>query len=113
MRNPSTTDNQERRFFMNANKDIEMLKLRHDTVALDRILHRAKDPIKTEAAIALVELDDPLVIDDIWEYAMEDPDHHHDPRFVTVLGKSSHPQYHELLETLLNKAYRDTHRMHR
>lgn len=113
MRNPSTTDNQERRFFMNANKDIEMLKDNQDVSALDQIMMQSAEPIKTEAAIALVELDDPTVIDDVWDYAMEDPDHHHDPRFITVLGKSSHPEYHELMETLLNKAYRNTHRMRR
>ncbi len=98
---------------MNANKDIEMLKDNQDVSALDQIMMQSAEPIKTEAAIALVELDDPTVIDDVWDYAMEDPDHHHDPRFITVLGKSSHPEYHELMETLLNKAYRNTHRMRR
>ncbi len=95
---------------MIANKDIEILKEKHDVTRLDRIMLRGSGRKADEAAIALVELDDPLVIDDVWHYAMEDPDHHHDPRFITVLGKSSHPEYHELMETLLNKAYRNTHR---
>ena len=95
---------------MIANKDIEMLKNKHDVIALDHVLKKARGSKQTDAAIALVELDDPLVIDDVWHYAMEDPDHHHDPRFITVLERSGNPVYHELEETLLNRAYRNTHK---
>jgi hypothetical protein len=110
MRNPSTNNNRKRRFFMIANKDIQMLKEKHDVAGLDRIMMRGHGIKQTEAAIALVELDDPTVVDDVWDYAMEDPDHHHDSEFIVVLGKSPNPVYHELMETLLNKAYRNTHK---
>jgi hypothetical protein len=95
---------------MNANKDIEMLKEKHDVNALDRIMMRGSGKKSEEAAIALVEMDDPTVESDVWQYAMEDPDHHISSRFITVLGKSANPVYHELMETLLNKAYRNTHK---
>lgn len=95
---------------MIANKDIKRMKDEHDVIGLERIMMRGSGLKQTEAAIALVELDDPTVVDDVWEYAMEDPDHHHDSNFIVVLGKSSNPVYHELMETLLNKAYRNTHK---
>jgi hypothetical protein len=110
MRNPSTVNNRKRRFFMSTNKDIMMLKEKHDVIGLDRIMKRGHGVVQSEAAIALVELDDPTVVDDVWDYAMEDPDHRHDGEFIVVLGKSANPVYHELMETLLNKAYRNTHR---
>lgn len=95
---------------MIANKDIEMMKQAHDVIGLDRIMLRGSGKKSEEAAIALVELDDPSVEGDVWRYAMEDPDHHHSAQFVTVLGRSGNPVYHELMETLLNKAYRNTHK---
>jgi hypothetical protein len=95
---------------MNASKDIEMLKEKHDVQALDRIMMRGSGKKAEDAAIALVELEDPTVEDDVCHYAMEDPDHHNSSRFITVLGKSSNPVYHELLETMLNRAYRNTHK---
>ena len=93
-----------------ANKDIEWLKERHDVASLDRLMLRGNGNKSQEAAIALVELDDPTVESDVWHYAMEDPNVHVSSRFITVLGKSANPVYHELMETMLNKAYRNTHK---
>lgn len=95
---------------MIANKDIEMLKNKHDVIALDRIMLRGSGNKSEDAAIALVELDDPSIEDDVWHFAMEDPDHHVSSRFISVLERSGNPVYHELEETLLNRAYRNTHK---
>ena len=95
---------------MIANKDIEMLKEKHDVTALDRIMLRGSGRKAEEAAMALIELDDPTIESDVWHYAMEDPEHHISSRFITVLEKSSNPVYRELEETLLNRAYRNTHK---
>lgn len=95
---------------MIANKDIGWLKEKHDVASLDRIMLRGSGKKSEEAAIALVELDDPTVEKDVWRFAMEDPNHHISSRFITVLSKSANPVYHELMETMLNKAYRNTHK---
>jgi len=96
---------------MVTNTDIEMLKEKHDISALNRIMLRGSAKKAEKAAIALVELDDPSVEDDVCHYAMQDPDHHKSSQFVAVLGKSSNPVYHELMETLLKTAYRNTHKI--
>lgn len=95
---------------MIANKDIIRMKAERDVAGLDLIMLRGKGLKPSEAAIALVELDDPTVVDDVWAFAMADPDHHHGGEFITVLGKSANPMYLELMETLLNKAYRNSHK---
>jgi hypothetical protein len=95
---------------MNPNTDIEVLKEKHDVIALDRIMMRGSAKKAQEAAIALVELDDPSVEDDVCHYAMKDLDHHNTPKFIAVLAKSSNPVYLELMDTMLNRAYRDTHK---
>lgn len=95
---------------MIANKDIEMLKNKHDVLALDRIMLRGSGNKSEDAAIALVELGDPFMEDDVWHFAMEDPDHHISSWFISVLEKSGNPVYRELEETLLNRAYRNTHK---
>ena len=95
---------------MIVNKDILKMKDAHDIAGLDWIMLHGKGLKPTEAAIALVELDDPTIVNDVWNYALSDPDHRHGPEFITVLGKSANPMYHELMVTLLNKAYRNSHK---
>jgi hypothetical protein len=95
---------------MKSNTDIEVLKEKHDVRALDRIMMRGSAKKAEEAAIALVELDDPSVEDDVCHYAMEDLNHHNSAKFIAVLAKSSNPIYIELMDTMLNRAYRDTHK---
>lgn len=95
---------------MKSTTDIEMLKEKHDVIALDRIMMRGSPKKAQEAAIALIELDDPSVEEDVCHYAMEDLDHHNTPKFIAVLAKSSNPVYLELMDSMLNRAYRDTHK---